>query len=228
MSRLIVPGKMKREAVSCGQTTSNPILHPPPPALSSASCHFRSLVPLATPSLPFPWPHPLCRPHLEPITPSGSAAVPWAFPCPSPVPLDGSGLFTLCLPLPMTDQAAGTGSDPPLCPRVAQTGPEEVPRKVWGPTVCQGHGSNQAEEQREVTGWESCGQPVIKGLLTELRKPLMATKGAREFQERSPRVRALPPFPGSLWAGQARLWAVWAPARLSGHTEMRPWQKTLR
>lgn len=90
------------------------------------------------------------------------------------------------------------------------------------------------EEQREVSGWESCGQPVIKGLLTELRHLFMATEGAREFQERSPRVCALPPFPGSLWAGQARLWAVWAPAHLSGHTEMRsvevclPWQRALR
>lgn len=60
------------------------------------------------------------------------------------------------------------------------------------------------EEQREVTKWKSCGQSVIKGLLTELRQPLMATEGAREFQERSPSVcpASLPRWPVGR-AGQA-------------------------
>lgn len=41
-------------------------------------------------------------------------------------------LFTkvaFCLPLPMSDQAVGTGSHPLLCPRVAQHRPGEAPEK---------------------------------------------------------------------------------------------------
>lgn len=57
-------------------------------------------------------------------------------------------------------------------------GPEEAPRKAWGPPVCQGNGSRWRPLSRRFLR----GQPVIKEPAGELRPPLGDTEGARELR----------------------------------------------
>lgn len=192
------PGKNERDSsvLKTGHLESPSLPTPTPDLLPSLQlqCHFCSLAPLATPSPP------------APVGTNHSlwfSAVPWAFPCPRTVLPDGSGLFTLCLPPPMTGQAAGTGSDPPLCLHMAQ---HRLRRGTWEklgayyvPGSWEETGERAEGSHKVGVPWSTCHQKAFDRAEALLR----ATKGARESQERSPRVNTLLLFPGSPWTAQA-------------------------
>lgn len=93
---------MRGRAVSCRQAPPVPFSGPPLLPLQ-LQCHLGPLLPSATPS------H---KPCLEPVTPSRFSSGSLDLPLSQPVPMDGSGLFALSLPV--SDQAA-TFCRPGLC-----------------------------------------------------------------------------------------------------------------